>query len=74
MLHRARKLIDEKNPRCELAIDGGLRWDNMDKLIATNPDVIVLSSAIFKDPDGIKAGVSKCRQAIDQAAAKYGLE
>ena len=69
-----RKLIDEKNPRCELAIDGGLRHDNMDPLIACNPDVIILSSAIFKDPDGIKAGVQKCRKAIDEAAAKYGLE
>ncbi len=55
LVQRARKLIDEKNPRCELAIDGGLRHDNMDPLIACNPDVIILSSAIFKDPDGIKA-------------------
>ena len=47
---------------------------NMDPLIACNPDVIILSSAIFKDPDGIKAGVQKCRKAIDEAAAKYGLE
>ena len=74
LVQRARKLIDEKNPRCELAIDGGLRHDNMDPLIACNPDVIILSSAIFKDPDGIKAGVQKCRKAIDEAAAKYGLE
>ena len=74
LVQRARKLIDEKNPRCELAIDGGLRHDNMDPLIACNPDVVILSSAIFKDPDGIKAGVQKCRKAIDEAAAKYGLE
>ena len=49
-------------------------YDNMEKLIACNPDVVILSSAIFKDPDGIKAGVQKCRKAIDEAAAKYGLE
>ena len=46
----------------------------MDKLIECNPDVIVLSSAIFKDPDGAAAGVKKCRAAIDAAAEKYGLE
>ncbi len=73
LLRRARKLIDEKNPRCELAIDGGLRHDNMDLLVECNPDVIVLSSAIFKDPDGITAAVKKCRKAIDESAKKYGL-
>ncbi|RRD93838.1 pentose-5-phosphate 3-epimerase [Clostridiales bacterium COT073_COT-073] len=74
MIRRARKMIDEKNPRCELAIDGGLRFDNMEPLIACNPDVIALSSAIFKDPDGITAGVQKCRKAIDEAARKFNLE
>lgn len=73
LVKRARKLIDEKNPKCELAIDGGLRHDNMDKLIECNPDVIVLSSAIFKDPEGITAGVKRCRAAIDAAAEKYNL-
>lgn len=73
LLRRARKMIDEKNPRCELAIDGGLRHDNMDLLIECNPDVIVLSSAIFRYPEGITAGVKACREAIDGAAAKYNL-
>lgn len=74
LIKRARKMIDEKNPTCELAIDGGLRADNMDKLIECNPDVVVLSSAIFKDPDGYTAGVQKCREAIDTAAKKYNLQ
>lgn len=74
LIKRARKMIDEKNPTCELAIDGGLRADNMDKLIECNPDVVVLSSAIFKDPDGYTAGVQKCREAIDTAAKKYKLQ
>lgn len=73
LVRRARTLIDEKNPRCELAIDGGLRFDNMDPLVACNPDVVILSSAIFRDTDGINAGVAKCRKALDEAAAKYNL-
>ena len=71
---RARKLIDEKNPKCELALDGGLRADNMEPLIACNPDVIIMSSAIFKDPEGITAAVKKCRKVIDDAAEKFNLE
>ena len=74
LLKRARKMIDEKNPKCELAIDGGLRANNMEPLIECNPDVIVLSSGVFKDPDGITAGVQKCRKAIVEAAEKFGLE
>ena len=74
LLKRARKMIDEKNPNCELAIDGGLRADNMEPLIECNPDVIVLSSGVFKDPDGITAGVQTIRKAIDEAAEKFGLE
>ncbi len=73
LIRRARKMIDEKNPRCELAIDGGLRADNMDPLIECNPDVIVLSSALFKDPAGIAAAYAKCRQNIDAAAEKFHL-
>lgn len=73
LVKRARLMIDEKNPKCELAIDGGLRVDNMDLLIGCNPDVIVLSSAIFKDTNGIREAVKKCRHAIDESAKKYEL-
>ncbi len=74
LVKRARALIDRTNPDCELAIDGGLRFDNMDPLIACNPDVVILSSAIFRDPDGITAGVKKCRDALDASAEKHGLK
>jgi len=67
LLKRARKLVDEKNPDCEIAIDGGIRADNLAPLIACKPDVVVLSSAIFKDPDGITAGFKRCAEAINKA-------
>ena len=31
------------------------------------------ASAVFKDPEGIEAGVRKCRRSLDDAAEKYGL-
>ena len=70
LLKRARKLVDEKNPNCEIAIDGGIRSDNLEPLIACDPDVVVLSSAIFKDPEGITAGVQRCQKAIAAAQMK----
>ena len=73
LIKRARKLIDDKNPNCELALDGGLRDDNIEKLVALNPDVMIFSSGIFKYKNDINAGVKACRNAIDRAAKKFGL-
>ena len=46
----------------------------MEPVVECDPDVVILSSAIFKDPDGIEAGVRKCRKSLDDAAAKFGLK
>lgn len=74
LVKKARQLIDEKNPNCELSVEGGIRVENMEKVVECNPDVIVVSSALYKDPDGISAGVQKCRKAIDDATEKFNLE
>ena len=74
LIRRARKEINDKNPECELAVDGGLRWNNMEPVVECDPDVVILSSAIFKEPDGIVAGVQKCRKALDDAADTFGLK
>ena len=66
LLKRARSLVNEKNPKCEIAIDGGIRSDNLAPLIACKPDVVVLSSAIFKDHEGITAGLKRCAKAIEE--------
>ena len=66
-------MIDEKNPSCELAVDGGIRVNNVEPLVACNPDVFVFSTALYKDQDGITAAVAKMRRAIDDAAMKAGL-
>jgi len=72
LLDRARRLIDQKNPRCELAIDGGIRADNLGPLMACCPDVVVVSSAIFKFPGGITAGTRAVRETIDRSSAELG--
>ncbi|MEA4821373.1 MAG: pentose-5-phosphate 3-epimerase, partial [Erysipelotrichales bacterium] len=65
LVKRARREIDLKNPKCELAIDGGLRFDNIDELIKCNPDVVVLSSALLKDDRGIKNAVKSFNKKFD---------
>ncbi len=66
LIERARRLIDEKNPRCELALDGGMRLDDMAPLIKTQPDVLILSSLLFKHPEGIASGVAAVKALIER--------
>lgn len=74
MIKQARILIDKKNPKCELALDGGIRPDNLDPLVALNPDVFIFASALYKNPEGMITGFDKCRASIDKAAQKYKIE
>lgn len=67
LIKRSRDLIEAKNPRCELAVDGGLRVDNLAPVVQAEPDVMIFSSAIFKDPEGPAQGVRHCRAAIEAA-------
>ncbi|MEM9423379.1 MAG: pentose-5-phosphate 3-epimerase [Spirochaetota bacterium] len=69
LIDRAKNLIAQKNPACELAVDGGLRESDMAEIIRKEPDVVILSSAIFKHPDGAEEGVKSCRRTIEQALA-----
>ncbi len=74
LVRKSRAMIDECNPECELAVDGGIRVHNLDPIIECNPDVLIFSSALYEDKDGIGAAVKKLRKVIDESAEKYGLE
>lgn len=74
LIRRARKMIDEKNPECELAVDGGMKAYNLEEIVACDPDVLIFSRALYQEPEGISVGVKKVRKAIDEAVVKYGLE
>lgn len=74
LIRRARKLIDEKNPSCELSVEGKISPENLEKVVACMPDMIVFSDAVFEEPEGIATGVKKCREAVDRAAKKLKLQ
>ncbi len=67
MIERARKLIDERNPNCELCVDGGILPENVDKLIEAGADAVVFSRQIFQNKKGITEGVMEVRRALDKA-------
>lgn len=66
LIRNARKLISERNPNCELVVDGGIRIDNVGELVDEEIDGMVVSSAIFKHPKGIKTAVKELRDILDK--------
>ena len=55
-----RKLIDEKNPACELEVDGGVAPDTCRTCIEAGANVLVAGSAVYKAPD-IPARIAELR-------------
>jgi ribulose-phosphate 3-epimerase len=55
-----RKLIDEKNPACELEVDGGVAPDTCKVCIEAGANVLVAGSAVYKAAD-IPARIAELR-------------
>jgi len=55
-----RTLINEKNPGCELEVDGGVDPDTCKTCIAAGADVLVAGSAVYKAAD-IPARIAQLR-------------
>lgn len=55
-----RKLIDEKNPSCELEVDGGVAPDTCQVCIDAGANVLVAGSAVYKAAD-IPARIAELR-------------
>jgi ribulose-phosphate 3-epimerase len=54
---RARALLDARNPRCELEVDGGVDAGTIGPAFAAGARVFVAGTAVFGHPDGPAAGV-----------------
>ncbi len=50
-LREARALINARNPRCLLEVDGGVGKENIAEVVAAGADTIVMGSSIFGTPD-----------------------
>jgi len=62
----ARKLIDERNPRVELEVDGGIKIENIQKISATGVDIFVAGSAIFESQN-YKETIEQMRKAVQSS-------
>jgi len=67
-LQRLRKEIDTRRLRVELEVDGGVKLDNVRRVVEAGASVVVAGSAVFESPDGVEAAMKKFRAALSQPA------
>ena len=60
-INKVRQLIDLSTNKILLQVDGGINKDTIKSVIEAGADVIVAATAIYKYPEGIKAGVDALR-------------
>jgi len=68
-LQRARALLAERAPSCELEVDGGIDEATGRLALAAGANVLVAGTCVFAHPGGPGAGVRALRAACAQGAA-----
>jgi ribulose-phosphate 3-epimerase len=63
-LERARELIEQRNPACDLEVDGGVDSVTGPQAARAGANVLVAASAVFNDPAGITAAMRNLRAAV----------
>ncbi len=68
-LTRARSLIQQRSPGCELEVDGGVDLTTGPLAVAAGADVLVAGTCVFAHPGGPGAGVRALREAVKRGPA-----
>ena len=65
-LKRLRSEIDSRGLPVDLEVDGGVKLDNVSRVIEAGANVVVAGSAVFESPDGVATAINKFRAALRQ--------
>jgi ribulose-phosphate 3-epimerase len=65
-ISEARKLIDQRKLAILVEVDGGIKVDNIDRVVAAGGEVIVSGSGIFKTPNYAET-IRQMRKAVAQS-------
>ena len=63
-LHDARMLLDTRNPRCELEVDGGVKLEHASRVAQAGATVVVAGSFVYVEGDPA-SNVRALRRALD---------
>ena len=61
----ARRLIDARNPACDLEVDGGIDAVTAPQAVAAGAWVLVAGTAVFGHPQGPAAGMQALRDSLE---------
>jgi ribulose-phosphate 3-epimerase len=63
-LEQARRLLDARNPRCDLEVDGGVDAHTAPKLVAAGARVLVAGTAVFGHSQGAAVGMQVLKRSL----------
>jgi ribulose-phosphate 3-epimerase len=63
-LEDARELVRERNPGCEIEVDGGVKLDNAPAVANAGATVVVAGSFVYLEGDGPEANIPALRRAL----------
>lgn len=63
-LRQARQLLGERNPTCELEVDGGLKLTNALAVAQAGASVVVAGSFVYLEGEGPEANIAALRRAL----------
>ena len=63
-LQRLRNEIDSRKLAVELEVDGGVKLDNVRRVVGAGASVVVAGSAVFESSDGVEGAARKFRAAL----------
>lgn len=63
-IRAVRHMINEKNPPCDLEVDGGIHLGNVEEVIAAGVNVVVAGTAVFRGniSENVGAFFKKCKK------------
>lgn len=65
-LRRMHRLQEELNPTCDLQVDGGINEHNINDVVRSGANVIVVGSSVYNTEATPAANLAKLRQAIEE--------
>jgi ribulose-phosphate 3-epimerase len=66
-LRRMRKILDELNPLCDLEVDGGIDIHNIDDVVRSGANVIVVGTAVYNTHNTPEKNIAALRKAASSA-------
>ena len=59
-----RRALDERNPNCDLEVDGGIEPHTAARVVEAGARVLVAGTAIFGAAEGVAAGMQHLREGL----------